>query len=816
MLSGCGGGFKAADLASSDANRVTSTLACTPNTQQSCQTGNGTGSQTCNSSGSAWGACGNFTSCDSGFNLQNGACVANACTPNTQQSCQTGNGTGSQSCNVDGSAWGVCGNITNCNSGFNLQNGVCVANVCNPNAQQSCQAGNGTGSQTCNGSGSAWGACGNIASCNSGYSLYNGACYQSISLAVEDFGARADGSVDSTAAIQNAINTAMQLGIPAEVVLSSGTYRLDCASSNPGACFNILGAHNLTLRGQGASTQLLIANPIMGLITVNNSTDITISGFSVDYSSLPFTQGTIQNVSGNAIDLAVDPGFPGLDQPIFAPNYLAQTFAMLFDPGTPTLKGSAGNYFVVNSIAKNGDGTFHVGLSGVAGVAVGDRFALSNRSNQEIVFAGTNNITLRQVTFYAGPGAASVWVGNRGRIIIDDFEVRRKPGTNRLISTAADAIHMLNNAAKLTIENCFIEGMGDDALNTRSEAFSIGAVSSATTYQLSSATPLAVGYTLQVVDPATQLAKGTARITSLQVQADNTETVTVDQAIPNAAAGDMIFSEDLASPNALIRNNTFSNFRGIFRIRSSGAIFANNQILDPRNAFVLIGDDIEPSWQEGPTLVNSLNGVYFNNNVVRNGSISVVGANNAIFGAPALSGDSALLTHPLVFNTEVYRLLNPDLATFSDQDLMSHWLAHGIFEGRQASIGFHPSEYLQLYSDLSTAFGSTNFLAAINHYLSNGATLELRQGSIYTNSLVYNSADYRSNNPDLASWNDTEVGIHWLLHGIDEGRRASATFYSRDYLNRYPDLQSALGATNYRSAVNHFVLHGFSEGLDGI
>ena len=53
------------------------------NVQQSCQQDNGTGSQTCNSSGSAWGSCGNLTACNSGFNLQNGACVVDILYPRT-------------------------------------------------------------------------------------------------------------------------------------------------------------------------------------------------------------------------------------------------------------------------------------------------------------------------------------------------------------------------------------------------------------------------------------------------------------------------------------------------------------------------------------------------------------------------------------------------------------------------------------------------------------------------------------------------------------------------------------------------------------
>ena len=69
--------------------------------------------------------------------------------------------------------------LTASNAGGSVTSQVTVTvapPVCSANTQQSCQIGNGTGSQTCNSTGSAWGTCGNVTSCNSGYVFYNGAC----------------------------------------------------------------------------------------------------------------------------------------------------------------------------------------------------------------------------------------------------------------------------------------------------------------------------------------------------------------------------------------------------------------------------------------------------------------------------------------------------------------------------------------------------------------------------------------------------------------------------------------------------------------
>jgi hypothetical protein len=122
--------------ASQSCNRV-----CTPNqsSTQSCSVSNGSGSQTrtCNSQGTGFinGTC-RATSCQSGFRLSGGACVAatSVCNPNqsSTQSCSVSNGSGSltRTCNPQGTGFinGTC-RVTSCASGFTLNNGTCTANT---------------------------------------------------------------------------------------------------------------------------------------------------------------------------------------------------------------------------------------------------------------------------------------------------------------------------------------------------------------------------------------------------------------------------------------------------------------------------------------------------------------------------------------------------------------------------------------------------------------------------------------------------------------------------------------------------------------
>ncbi|OFZ30073.1 MAG: hypothetical protein A2622_09470 [Bdellovibrionales bacterium RIFCSPHIGHO2_01_FULL_40_29] len=97
--------------------------------------------------------------CPVGTYKSGAACIPFLCTPNSTQSCSVPNGTGSQTCNAEGTAWGSC-NTTACNAGYANVGGVCtLIQACTPYANRSCTGIYGPGDQYCNGAGTAWGNC---------------------------------------------------------------------------------------------------------------------------------------------------------------------------------------------------------------------------------------------------------------------------------------------------------------------------------------------------------------------------------------------------------------------------------------------------------------------------------------------------------------------------------------------------------------------------------------------------------------------------------------------------------------------------------
>jgi pimeloyl-ACP methyl ester carboxylesterase len=85
---------------------------------------------------------------------------------------------------------------------------------------------------------------------------------------------------------------------------------------------------------------------------------------------------------------------------------------------------------------------------------------------------------------------------------------------------------------------------------------------------------------------------------------------------------------------------------------------------------------------------------------------------------------------PYVFNADYYLATYGDLRNAFGSDRVraeTHWLNHGILEGRQGSPDFSPKCYLNRYPDLQNGFGSTNYSRALIHYLNNGIN-ERRNG----------------------------------------------------------------------------------------
>ena len=171
---------------------------------------------------------------------------------------------------------------------------------------------------------------------------------------------------------------------------------------------------------------------------------------------------------------------------------------------------------------------------------------------------------------------------------------------------------------------------------------------------------------------------------------------------------------------------------------------------------------------------------------------------------------------PEYFNAEYYQERYADLGELNNQQLFQHFVTFGINEGRQGSSFFSINTYLENSRDLQQ-IGFSNE-QALEHFIRFGVEEGMPSKrlsfvhqfqNILQRNLVYSSLYYRSQNPDLWGFNDTQLFEHFQDFGRDEGRRASPYFDVNSYLASNPDLQQA-GLTN-KQAIAHFIAFGFEE-----
>ena len=77
---------------------------------------------------------------------------------------------------------------------------------------------------------------------------------------------------------------------------------------------------------------------------------------------------------------------------------------------------------------------------------------------------------------------------------------------------------------------------------------------------------------------------------------------------------------------------------------------------------------------------------------------------------------------------------------------------------------------------------------------------------------VYNWRDYLAINGLQSLVTQEAARDHWLSQGIAQGLTASKTFSVSQYLQLNPDVANAFGATNYATAIDHYVGSGRGEG----
>jgi hypothetical protein len=295
------------------------------------------------------------------------------------------------------------------------------------------------------------------------------------------------------------------------------TYRLGTpASDDPWHVVTAFGCptpiQNLIIHGNGAT--LLITDPKLGLFNIGYAQNVIFENFTIDYETLPFSQGRIVALDPNdprKFTLQKDPGYPDPTGATFM--HATSKFGYPVDtsnPGRPLVRAGLRDGYNpddTNGIQSTGvpgqfiitltQGETTTGLMPSMGQYPGDHFVLraayysipladySNYPNASPPFLFNTllcgQVTLSGITAYAGPATAVVGTldgqvpglagGGGVNVLGCNFVV--KPNSDRLISVDGDGVYMAGDRVGPWIENSRFVGLADDALDATNESWQV-------------------------------------------------------------------------------------------------------------------------------------------------------------------------------------------------------------------------------------------------------------------------------------------------------------------------------------------------------
>lgn len=414
--------------------------------------------------------------------------------------------------------------------------------------------------------------------------------------------------------IQKALTFAVTNGSPTEVLFNSGaTYIITNTSGIANMPLNMNGANNVIINGNGCT--ILIKNPRIGFLHLQNCVNAIIENFTVDYDPLPWTQGVVTRnlytdppagtTKTPAIEFRVDTGYPAPTND----NYIdanavasAERWGIIMNTNFPG-RGADNRhtiYIYNNVIQTNVNGAFQVHIPNTTSIQTiqsNDFWCMVSRWNGSSVYSAGNcyQLTFLNLTDYAGAAA--------------NFEAQTTPLVNeinctvaigpppagatrgRIKSSNADGGYFGSTRIGPWVQGCSFTGLSDDVANAYTEPFVVsGAPGTPTdTFTLlnfnngSPGTAL-TGGEVQIGDQLLFFDGISGEVfDQAAVLSTNASSVTVDHAISGLVNGNdetntLVIDETL-NTSAVYLDNHFSNSRihGIY-CRANNILIAHNSV----------------------------------------------------------------------------------------------------------------------------------------------------------------------------------------------------------------------------------------------
>lgn len=438
-------------------------------------------------------------------------------------------------------------------------------------------------------------------------------------ISVSSFGAVMNDGNDDSVAITNAINAAVSQATeqnPVRLLFENGTYDLMPEGSNTHS-LQINDANHILWDGQDA--EFIVHDPTVGFLSLLRCTNVIIKDISVDYDTLPFSQGVVTNVdeANSFFDFVVEDGFPmpTTDQFMDAP----QRWGMIKKVNGALKKGTRNLLPHNSSFQLIGPNTYRYSQNAdvINSIDVGDYFVHIARYNGRTIISnnGGKNLTYLNVIGYASP-AGGFNARNSEEWNVINSQIRLKPG--RVHSINADVMHVNGGKIAPWVESCLFEGFSDDCMNLKYSKRVITTINSPT--QLTVQSEVLVGENMEFYNPIAGTYLGEATVTNVQNLGSNLFRITLSNPInitnitdPDHQLADKAYIESQSNQSFIFRNNIVQNSRryGLL-IQSKYALIENNIFRNTSGSAIRIENGVD--WGEGFRATD----IVINNNTFEN------------------------------------------------------------------------------------------------------------------------------------------------------------------------------------------------------
>jgi len=189
-------------------------------------------------------------------------------------------------------------------------------------------------------------------------------------------------------------------------------------------------------------------------------------------------------------------------------------------------------------------------------------------------------------------------------VTVRNLSVRYRPGSRRLLTTDADGVHCQQNRTGPRIENCYFEGMADDAINIYAPPNVVLAVESPTQLVTTSKCAIRRGDLLQIMNPREGRILAEVRAAEVQ-KIKRRYRITLQRPVPGIQAGkdyktaDTIYNLSACGAGYVIRNNHMKTHRRHGMLLRAGQGLVENNVIEQVAGHGIVVTN-EPDWPEGP------------------------------------------------------------------------------------------------------------------------------------------------------------------------------------------------------------------------